>query len=219
MTLFDLVLGERGPAWLLGAVVLAAALTLLAAALEIALERAGGPDPARLPDWFAERGPALFVLAGVPALLLAAAAAMALTLALGGNPERSGIPLAIPLLLDLAVLIAVLAIGIGAPTTQHWGLAIAVFGACLSAMFPLLFVADGLPFAADGSLGYPQRLIFALANGLILTTQILAASALVSVAVSALRTYGALRERLGNGGVPNPPTPIHRRPTDRPPAT
>ena len=195
MTLLDLVLGERGPVVLFGAVVLAAALTVVAAGLEIALERSGGADPARLPDWFAERGPAIFVLAGVPALLGAAIAAAALTLVLGDNPESAGLPLIVPVLLDIAIIAAVLAIGVGAPTTQHWGLAIAVFGAGLSAMFPLLFVADGLPFAPDGSLGYPERFVFALVNGLILTTQILAGAALVSLAVSALRTLGALRER------------------------
>ena len=205
MTLFDLILGEQGPVWLLGAVVLAALLTLVAAALEIALERTGGADPSRLPDWFAEHGPPLFIFAGLPALLLAAVATAALTLALGGNPERAGIPLIVPVLLDIAVLVAVLALGLGAPTTQHWGLAIAVFGACLSAMFPLLFVADRLPFAPDGGLDYPERLVFAVVNGLILFTHMLAAAALISLGVTALRTLGALRER------PNPPAPFPRR--------
>ena len=203
MTLFDLILGERGPAWLLGAVVVAAALTLVAASLEIVLERSGGPDPSRLPDWFAEHGPPFFVFAGLPALLLATLAAAALTLALGGNPEWSGIPFVVPLFLDLAVLVAVLGLGVGAPTTQHWGLAIAVFGASLSAMFPLLFVADRLPFAPDGGLDYPERLVFAVVNGTILLTQLLATAALISLLVSALRTWGALRERV----VARPGTP------------
>jgi hypothetical protein len=200
MTLFDLVLGEHGPAWLLGAVVLAAVLTLVAAALEITLERAGGAEPSRLPDWFADHGPALFVFAGMPALLFSALATAILTLVLGGNPETSGIPIVVPVLLDLAVIVAVVTLGAGGPTTQHWGLAIAVFGACLSAMFPLLFVADGLPFTPSGSLDYPERLVFALTNALTLITQVLAAAALVSLLVYALRTFVALRERLSARG-------------------
>ena len=208
MTLFDLILGEQGPVWLVGAVVLAALLTLVAATLEIVLERTGGADPSRLPDWFAAHGPPLFIFAGVPALLLAALATAALTLALGGNPERAGIPFIVPVLLDVAVLVAVLALGVGAPTTQHWGLAIAVFGACLSAMFPLLFVADRLPFAPDGGLDYPERFVFAVVNGLIILTQVLAMAALVSLAVSALRTYAALGER--PAARPSLPTPLPR---------
>jgi hypothetical protein len=199
MTLFDLVLGEHGPAWLLGAVLLSAVLTLVAAALEIALVRVGGADPSRLPDWFAEHGPAIFVFAGMPALVLCALATAVLTLMLGGNPETSGIPIVVPLLLDLGVIVAVLALGAGGPTTQHWGLAIAVFGACLSAMFPLLFIADGLPFTPSGSLDYPERFVFALTNALILITQVLATAALVSLVVGALRTFAALRERLRTG--------------------
>ena len=195
MTPFDLVLGEHGPTWLLGAIAVAAVLTLLAAALEIALVRAGGPDPGAPPDWFAARGPALFVLAGLPALVLAVGAGVALTLALGGNPEYAGIPLIVPLLLVLGVIVAVLAVGAGSPLTQHWGLAVAAFGAGLSAMFPLLFIANALPFAEDGSLAYPERLIFALTVGLILLSQIIAAAALVALAVTSLRTYQALRQR------------------------
>jgi hypothetical protein len=210
MTLFDLILGERGPAWLLGAVLLAAVLTLVAAALEIALERAGGPEPSRLPDWFAEHGPVLFVFVGLPALLVAVLATAALTLALGGNPERAGIPFVVPVLLDLAVIVAVLALGAGGPTTQHWGLAIAVFGACLSAMFPLLFMADRLPFRPDGGLDYPERFVFALVNGLILLTQVLASAALISLAVSAARTYNALRGRR-----PHPVRFAHDAPSPR----
>lgn len=201
MTLFDLVLGEHGPAWLLGAVAAAALLTVIAAGFEIALERAGGPDPGSPPDWFAARGPSVFVILGLPALILAAVATTALTLELGGNPERSGIPLIVPLLLDLCVIVAVLCLGVGAPMTRHWGLSIAVFGVGLSAMFPLLFIANALPFEPGGSLRYPERLVFAFANGLMLITQIVAAAALVSLAVTGLRTYQALRGRAGAGEV------------------
>ena len=195
MTPFDLILGEHGRAWLLGALILAALLTLVAAALEIALERRGGADPGASPDWFAERGPALFVLAGLPALLLAVGATVVLTLALGGNPERSGMPLLVPLLLNLGVLVAVLCGGVGSPLTQHWGLGIAAFGVGVSAMFPLLFLANALPFADDGSLAYPDRAVFALTVGLILLSQMLAASALIALAVTSLRTYQAVRAR------------------------
>ncbi len=195
MSPFDLALGEHGPAWLLGAVALAALLTVLAAGLEIALERADGPDPGAPPDWFAERGPTVFLLVGLPALLLATSATIILTLALGGNPERSGIPMAVPLLLVLGIVAAVACLGIGAPTTQHWGLSIAVFGVGLSAIFPLLFVADALPFDSDGGLAYPERLIFALINGLMMIAQIAAAAALVSLAVTALRTGRQMRWR------------------------
>ena len=195
MTLLDLVLGGHGPTWLLCAIALAAVLTLLAATLEIASVRAGGPDPVAQPDWFAVRGPALFVLAGLPALVFAVGGAAALTLALGGNPERSGIPLIVPLLLDVAVIVAVLALGAGSPLTQHWGLGIAAFGVGVSAIFPLLFIANALPFAEGGGLAYPERLVFALTVGLILLTQIVAAAALVALAVTSARTYQALRGR------------------------
>jgi hypothetical protein len=195
MTLFDIVLGENGPAWLLGAVVLAAVLTLIAAGLEIALVRAGGPDPAAAPDWFAEHGPALFILAGMPALLIALAASLILTIALGSNPERSGLPLIVPVFLDLAVIIAIIAIGVGSPMTQHWGLGIAVFGFGVSAIFPLLYLANTLPFAADGSLLYPDRFIFAFAVGLILLTQIAAAAALISLVATSVRAWRTLRAR------------------------
>jgi hypothetical protein len=193
MTLFDIVLGENGPAWLLGAVVIAAVLTLVAAGLEIAFVRAGGPDPTAAPDWFAEHGPALFILAGMPALLIAIAASFILTVALGNNPERSGLPFIVPLLLDLAVIVAIIAIGLGSPMTQHWGLGIAVFGVGVSAIFPLLFLTDTLPFAPDGSLPYPDRFIFALAVGLILLTQIAAAAALIALVATSVRTWRALR--------------------------
>jgi hypothetical protein len=195
MTLFDLVLGENGPAWLLGAVAIAALLTLAAAGLEIALERAGGPDPAAAPDWFAEHGPALFMLAGLPALLIALGASLILTVALGNNPERSGLPLIVPALLDLAVIVAIIAGGLGSPMTQHWGLGIAVFGFGVSAIFPLLYLTNTLPFAADGSLPYPDRFIFALAVGLILLTQIAAAAALISLVATSVRTWRSLRSR------------------------
>jgi lysylphosphatidylglycerol synthetase-like protein (DUF2156 family) len=188
MTPFDLVLGERGPVWLLGAVIVAALLTAIAAGLEIALERAGGPDPGAAPDWFAERGPALFVLGGVPAILLATGVAIVLTLALGGNPEDSGLPVAIGLLVNLAVFVAIVCIGLGSPLAQHWGLGIAVFGAGISAMFPLLVIANALPFDDDGSLPYPDRIVFALVVGLILFSLTLAAAALLSLAVNAFRT-------------------------------
>ncbi|MGD9893443.1 MAG: hypothetical protein AB7R89_00400 [Dehalococcoidia bacterium] len=195
MTLFDIVLGENGPAWLLGAVAIAAALTLIAAGLEIALERAGGPDPAATPDWFAEHGPALFILAGMPALLIALAASLILTVALGNNPERSGLPLVVPIFLDLAVIVAIIAIGLGSPMTQHWGLGIAAFGVGVSAIFPLLYLTNTLPFAPDGSLPYPDRFIFALAVGLILLTQVAAAAALISLIATSVRTWRALRAR------------------------
>jgi len=195
MTLFDLVLGENGPAWLLGGVALAAVLSMVAAGLEIALERSGGPDPAATPDWFAERGPALFVLAGLPTLLFAMIGSIVLTLALGNNPERSGLPLIVPILLDLSVIVAVICCGLGSPMTQHWGLGIAVFGVGVSAIFPLLFLTNQLPFDVDGSLSYPDRFVFALAVGLILLTQIAALAALVSLAVTSFRTYRALRAR------------------------
>ena len=200
MTPFDLVLGGHGQAWLLGAIALAALLTLVAAALEIALERAGGRDPASPPDWFAERAPALFVLAGVPAIVLAVGATVALTLALGGNPERSGMPMIVPLLLNGGVLVAVFCCGVGSPLTQHWGLGVAVFGIGVSAIFPLLFLANALPFAEDGSLGYPERLVFALTVGLILLTQMLTAAALLSLLVTSLRTYRSLRSRQSPSG-------------------
>jgi hypothetical protein len=193
MTLFDLILGENGPAWLLGAVAIAAVLTMAAAGLEIALERAGGPDPAAAPDWFAEHGPALFILAGMPTLLIAVGASFALTIALGSNPERSGLPVLVPALLDIAVIVAILAAGLGSPMTQHWGLGIAVFGAGVSAIFPLLYLTNTLPFAADGSLPYPDRFVFALGVGLILLTQIAAAAALIALAVTSVRTWRLLR--------------------------
>ena len=193
MTAFDLILGDQGPVVLLGAIGLAAVLTLVAAALEITLERAGGPDPAALPDWFAERGPALFVLAGVPALLLAFLSLIGLTLALGGNPERSGVPAALGLLVDLLVLVAVLGLGAGSPLTQHWGLAIAAFGGGVGAVFPLLYIANQLPFAGDGALRYPERFVFALTVGLILIALVAAAAALVALAVTGVRTARQLR--------------------------
>lgn len=193
MTLFDLILGENGPAWLLGAVAIAAVLTLVAAGLEIALERAGGPDPTTPPDWIAEHGPALFILAGLPALLIAIGASFGLTIALGNNPERSGLPLLVPAFLDLAVIVAIIAGGLGSPMTQHWGLGVAVFGAGVSAIFPLLYLANTLPFAGDGSLPYPDRFVFALAVSLILLTQIAAAAALVSLTVTSIRTWRLLR--------------------------
>jgi len=195
MTLFDLILGENGPAWLLGAVAIAAVLTVIAAGLEIALERAGGPDPTAPPDWVAEHGPALFVLAGLPALLIAIGASFVLTIALGNNPERSGLPLLVPAFLDLAVIIAIIAGGLGSPMTQHWGLGVAVFGVGVSAIFPLLYLANTLPFAGDGSLPYPDRFVFALAVGLILLTQIAAAAALISLAVTSIRTWRFLRSQ------------------------
>ena len=195
MTLFDLVLGENGPAWLLGGVAIAALLTLIAAGFEIALERAGGPDPAAVPDWFSDHGPALFILAGMPALLIALGASFVLTIALGNNPERSGLPLIVPVLFDLAVIVAIIAGGLGSPMTQHWGLGIAVFAVGVSAIFPLLYLANTLPFAGDGSLPYPDRFIFALAVGLILLTQIAAAAALIALAVTCVRTWRAFRSR------------------------
>jgi hypothetical protein len=192
---FDLILGERGPAWLLGALIVAGALTVVAATLEILLERAGGPDPGAPPDWFARHGPAVFALGGVPTFVLAIAGAVALTLILGGNPERAGIPLALPILLDLAILVAIVCCGVGAPTTQHWGLGVALFGVAVSSIFPLLFIANALPFAADSSLRYPERVVFALVNGLIAAALVAAAAALISLAVSAIRTARALRHR------------------------
>jgi len=195
MTPFDFVLGEHGPRWLLGAVLLAALLTTVAAALEIALERAGGPDPAALPDWIAEHGPPLFVFAGAPALLLATLAALLLTLLLGGNPERAGLPLTTTLLVDVAVIVAMLGCGLGSPLTQHWGLAITAFGIGVGAIFPLLFVANALPFAADGGLEYPDRFIFALTVGLILFSLTLAGAALVALGAICVRIARALRDR------------------------
>lgn len=210
MTLFDLVLGENGPMWLLGAVAFAAVLTMTAAGLEIALERAGGPDPGAPRDWFAEHGPALFILAGMPALLIAIGAAFVLTVALGSNPERSGLPLLVPALLDLAVIVAIVAGGLGSPMTQHWGLGIAVFGVGVSAIFPLLYLANTLPFAGDGSLPYPDRFVFALAVGLILLTQIAAAAALIALAVAAVRTWRLLRAGRGSRRSEARLTLVHR---------
>jgi hypothetical protein len=139
---------------------------------------------------------------------------VALTLALGGNPEESGLPMAVGLLVDLAVIVAIVCIGLGSPLAQHWGLGIAVFGAGISAMFPLLVVANALPFADTGSITYPERSIFALVVGLILFSLTLAAAALVALAVNALRSARMLRavrggppaERLRVVGGPSPRT-------------
>ena len=193
MTPFRVILGDGGPTLLLAAIGVAAVLTLVAAALEIALERAGGPDPAAPPDWFAERGPALFVLGGVPALALACLGAAALTLALGGDPEESALPVAVSLLLDVCVVVAIVCCGLGSPLTRHWGLAITAFGAGVGAVFVLLFVVNALPFADSGSLAYPERFVFALAVGLILAALVVAAAALIALAVTSVRTYRAVR--------------------------
>jgi hypothetical protein len=195
MTAFDLLLGGLGPRLLLAGIALAGALTLLAALLEMALERAGGPDPAVLPDWFAEHGPALFVFAGLPALGLAMAGVFGLTLALGGNPDETGLPVLLPVLLDMCVLVAVLACGAGSRLTQHWGLAITAFAAGVCLHFPLLFVAGSLPFTDDGGLAYPERLAFALTVALILLATVVAAAALVALAVTCLRSYRLLKQR------------------------
>jgi hypothetical protein len=216
MTPFDLVLGESGPIWLLGAVAIAAVLTAIAAGLEIALELAGGPDPGAAPDSFAEHGPALFWLGGVPAILLATSFAVGLTLALGGNPEESGLPMATGLLVDLAVIVAVICIGLGSPLAKHWGLGIAVFGAGISAMFPLLVIANSLPFDVAGGIAYPDRIVFALVVGLILFSLTLAAAALVSLGVNAFRTarmLRAVRESRTASGLR-----VVRGPTPRPPS-
>lgn len=193
MSLLHAALDESGPLLLLASIALAAVLTLVAAALEITLERAGGPDPARTPDWFARNGPALFLFGGAPSLLLAMALTFGLTVALGGNPDHSSLSGVWPALLDLAVLASIICWGIGSPLTQHWGLGVAAFGAGVSATFPLLFVALQLPFAEDGSLPYPDRLIFALTVALIVATLTLAAAALIALAVTSVRTYQALR--------------------------
>ncbi|MGH2585732.1 MAG: hypothetical protein ACRDJE_12535 [Dehalococcoidia bacterium] len=195
MTIFDLVLGENGPAWLLGAVVLAAVLTTVAAGFEILLERAGGADPTAPPDWFADHGPAVFVLGGVPLAALATIGAIILTLALGSNPQQSGLPFLVPVILNLAVFAAIICCGVGSPLAQHWGLGIAAFGIGIGAVFPLLFIANSLPFGDDGSLLYPDRLIFAIVVGLILLTQIVAGAALIALAVTSLRAFQALRTR------------------------
>jgi hypothetical protein len=195
MMLFDLLFGEDGPRLLLAAMIIAGVLTLLAAALEVALERGGGADPATLPDWFAEHGPAVFVFAGLPALILAAAGAFGLTLALGGNPDTSGLPAALPVLLDLCVLVAILGCGAGLPLTQHWGLAITAFGSGISLLFPLLLAAGRLSFSDDGGVPYPDRLVFALVIALLLIVTVVAAAALLALAISGLRTYRLLKQR------------------------
>jgi len=193
MTPFDLLLGGDGPLVLLGAIVLTALLTLLAAGLEIVLERAGGADPAALPDWFARHGPTVFVYAGVPAIVASFAGGLILTLMLGGNPARSGLWTGWPVLLDLGVLVAILACGIGSPLTQHWGLGIAVFSAGAGAIFPLLFIANALPFGESGALAYPDRVVLALTVGLILTAFISAAAGLIALGVTSARTWCSLR--------------------------
>ena len=192
MTPFHVVFGEHGPTVLLWAIALAAVLTLVAAGLEIALERRGGPDPAATPDWFARHGPALFVFVGMPALTLATLSTAGLALVLGGNPDHSGVPLFWPLLLDLIVLMAVVAAAVGSPLGQHWGLGVAVFGASAGAVFPLLFLVNALTFADDGGIAYPDRIVFAIAVGLILLTVTIAAAALLSLVVAAIRTAGRL---------------------------
>jgi hypothetical protein len=193
MTPFDLAFGEGGPRLMLAGIALAGVLTLVAAALDILLERAGGPDPATRPDWFAERGPAIFVFIGMPALALAALGAFSLTLVLGGNPEQSGLPSRLQLLLDLCVVVAIVACGVGSPLTQHWGLAIAAFAVGIGIMFALLFVTNLLPFTEDGALAYPERFVFALTVALLLITFIGAAAALVALAVTSIRTYRQVR--------------------------
>ena len=195
MTALHLVLGEGGPPLLLGAIVVAAGLTLVAAALEIALERVGGPDPAALPDWFAEHGPALFVFGGMPALTIVLLSTAGLALALGANPEETDYSAAVPLLLDLVLLIAVIGLGAGSPLIQHWGLGIIAFAAGVGAIFVLLFLAETLPFADNGSLGYPERLVFAIIVALIAAAVIAAAAALLAICVAGFRTYRALRIR------------------------
>lgn len=192
---FDLILGESGPQLLLAGIALAGLLLVVAAALELALDRTGGPHPATLPDWFALHGPTIFMFIGMPALALAAAGAFGLTLALGGNPEYSGLPAAVEVVFDLCVVAAIVAWGIGSPLTQHWGLAIAAFALGLSLTFPLLFVADALPFTEDGALPYPERLVFALTVALMLSVTVIATAALVALAVTSLRTYQLLRQR------------------------
>jgi hypothetical protein len=195
MTLFDLILGENGPTWLLGAIAVAALLTLIAAGLEIVVERSGGPDPTASPDWFATRGPALFVLGGVPALVIAVAGSVLLTLLLGNNPESSGLPFLIPTALNGVVVVAILCCGLGSPMTQHWGLCVAVFGVGVSAIFPLLYLTNLLPFAADGSLPYPDRIVFAIGVSLMLLSQIGAVAALIALAVTSIRSVRSLRDR------------------------
>jgi hypothetical protein len=202
MTPFHVVFGEHGPTALLGAIAVAAVLTLIAAGLEIALERAGGPDPAAPPDWFARHGPALFVLAGVPALGIATLGTIALSLALGGNPDRSNLPILWPLLLDLVVLVGVDTTAAGSPLGQHWGLGVAVFGVSAAAVFPLLFVINTLTFNENGGIPYPDRIVFSITVGLILLTVMIAMSALLALGITSLRTYWRLRAVRGE---PEPP--------------
>jgi hypothetical protein len=193
MTPIHLILGDSGPAVLFGGIVLAAVLMLVAATIEIALERAGGPDPAQPPDWVAERGPALFLFVAMPALALAFTLATGLTLTLGSNPDETGLSRLWPVVLTVAAIVAAIAGGVGAPLAQHWGLGIAVFGLGVSAIFPLLYVANALPFGSDGSLPYPPRLVFGLVVGLIVVAIVVAGAALVSLAVTVVRCARDLR--------------------------
>lgn len=195
MTPLHLFLGDGGPTLLLWVLGFAAVLTVIAAGLEIALERAGGPDPAALPDWFAERGPLLFLFGGLPATLVAVAITVGLVLALGGNPERSGMPLVWIVLLDSAALVAVLGLGIGSPLTRHWGLGVTTVAAGVSLIFPLLYISTTLAFTDSGALAYPERLVFAVTVGLMLLTAVIAVAALVSLAVTGVRSLHALRHR------------------------
>lgn len=199
MTPYQLLLGDHGTLVLLGAIGLVALLVMLAAGFEIVQARTGGMDPASLPDWLEEHGPALLVAAGLPALLLACGAAAGLTLSLGGNPERADLRLGwlLALLVDLGVVVAVIAIGLGSPLKQHWGLSVTAFGAAVGLLFPLLWVINALPFGLDGSLAYPERFVFALMVGLLLLLVIVGGAAVVGLGVTVLRAALAWRrERL-----------------------
>lgn len=213
MTPFDLVLGDHGPALLLGAIALAAALTLLTALLQVALTRAGGPDPAALPDPLAEHGPKLVVLGGMPALILAALAATGMTLILGGRPNADDLQAARPLglALSLGTLVAAVCLGLGPPLGEHWGAAVTGFGAGVGLLFPNLLVINQLPFAEDGSIAYPDRAVFALMVALLLVAIVLIAASLLGLAVSAWRVFSELRAARGVHR-PAPSTP------SRPPA-
>lgn len=195
MTPLHLLLGEGGPTLLLWLIALAAVLTLAAAGLEIALERAGGADPAALPDWFATHGPRLYVFGGVPATLIAITITLGLVLALGSDPERTSVSLLWPLLLCLVTVVAVLGCGVGSPLTQHWGLGVASLAMGVSLIFPLLFVVNTLNSGETGRIAYPGRLIFALAAALMLLAAIIAGSALVALIVTSVRTARALHDR------------------------
>lgn len=189
MTPYQLLLGDHGTLVLLGAIVLVALLVMLAAGIELTPTRAGGTDPAALPDWLDEHGPGLVVMAGLPALLLACGAAAGLALSLGGNPERADLRLGwlLALLVDAGTIVAVIAIGFGSSLKQHWGLSVTAFGAAVGLLFPLLWVINALPFGLDGSLAYPERFVFALMVGLLLGLVIVGGAAVVGLGVTVLR--------------------------------